>query len=629
MFITDIYKLYNGAQCPFILLRIIIPSDRIDLNLSPDKYTQNILGLEPLLFAMIKQSILKMNEDCFSSLSDKTSTEPQSNPVPVMCSQSISKKRPLDDKTPINSPPPSKTPCFTPIRDNRADRLDAHIKDFGVCLSPETDEESLSNSNLNARKKLRSKTSSPRSNKTDSPKAKRTSPRKSPRKKALPSFQEIVQNASISGKKDEFKRKFKRPNDSQYTEIKTKSQASTDENQQQTVNDLVEDNNQVDNDTSHSNVDTQNIDHQNMNHSNFDHQVDNNVNCLNIDILNTNHTNINQVENLVKQERDQEIEEPLNNVIRDIDTQSKINAQEQAVEMSSTKIVERVNLSMDGDLSDDELDELLRDKEINLYELDKPKDYEASASIIVDIDLENIDENFENSIKLDQASCENSRFEIKFSLSQDEQAEQELYRKLNKQDFEQMKIIGQFNTGFILAELDGDIFLIDQHAADERFNFEKVCTELKIRPLKCVRPMLLELTAHDENIIIDHLNVFEKNGFRFLIDKEGVIGKRIKLDSVPLSKSQVFCKNDLEEIIDSIVQMDINLPPDYRPSNIKKMLGYEACRKSIMIGDTLNECQMRSILNNLAKVKHPTSKLKCIDSYGVFYLIIGSLFQIS
>ena len=39
------------------------------------------------------------------------------------------------------------------------------------------------------------------------------------------------------------------------------------------------------------------------------------------------------------------------------------------------------------------------------------------------------------------------------------------------QDFLQMKIIGQFNLGFIIAELRGDLYILDQHACDEKFRY--------------------------------------------------------------------------------------------------------------------------------------------------------------
>jgi DNA mismatch repair protein PMS2 len=35
-------------------------------------------------------------------------------------------------------------------------------------------------------------------------------------------------------------------------------------------------------------------------------------------------------------------------------------------------------------------------------------------------------------------------------------------------------VLGQFNLGFILATLGDDLFIVDQHASDEIFNFERL-----------------------------------------------------------------------------------------------------------------------------------------------------------
>jgi DNA mismatch repair protein PMS2 len=32
-----------------------------------------------------------------------------------------------------------------------------------------------------------------------------------------------------------------------------------------------------------------------------------------------------------------------------------------------------------------------------------------------------------------------------------------------------MEIIGQFNLGFIIARVDGELYILDQHACDEKF----------------------------------------------------------------------------------------------------------------------------------------------------------------
>lgn len=35
-----------------------------------------------------------------------------------------------------------------------------------------------------------------------------------------------------------------------------------------------------------------------------------------------------------------------------------------------------------------------------------------------------------------------------------------------------MRVVGQFNLGFIICLLGADLFILDQHACDEIYNFE-------------------------------------------------------------------------------------------------------------------------------------------------------------
>lgn len=64
-------------------------------------------------------------------------------------------------------------------------------------------------------------------------------------------------------------------------------------------------------------------------------------------------------------------------------------------------------------------------------------------------------------------------------------ATRELDRLFKKEDFNHMKIIGQFNLGFIIGKLDQDLFIVDQHAADEKYNYERLSltTMLNQQPL--------------------------------------------------------------------------------------------------------------------------------------------------
>ena len=40
-----------------------------------------------------------------------------------------------------------------------------------------------------------------------------------------------------------------------------------------------------------------------------------------------------------------------------------------------------------------------------------------------------------------------------------------------QQDFQDMKVIGQFNLGFIIVLWRGQLFICDQHACDEKFKY--------------------------------------------------------------------------------------------------------------------------------------------------------------
>lgn len=74
-------------------------------------------------------------------------------------------------------------------------------------------------------------------------------------------------------------------------------------------------------------------------------------------------------------------------------------------------------------------------------------------------------------------------------VEESERAERLLSRVIEKADFEAMEILGQFNKGFIVARLrkggaHDDLFIVDQHAADEKYNFETLQQTTKIQSQK-------------------------------------------------------------------------------------------------------------------------------------------------
>jgi DNA mismatch repair protein PMS2 len=84
----------------------------------------------------------------------------------------------------------------------------------------------------------------------------------------------------------------------------------------------------------------------------------------------------------------------------------------------------------------------------------------------------------------------------------DDVATEALARTISKADFGAMEILGQFNLGFIITrrrkEKDGDgaavamddLFIVDQHAADEKYNFETLQQTTRIKSQKLFRCVL-------------------------------------------------------------------------------------------------------------------------------------------
>lgn len=187
-----------------------------------------------------------------------------------------------------------------------------------------------------------------------------------------------------------------------------------------------------------------------------------------------------------------------------------------------------------------------------------------------------------------------------------------------------MRIIGQFNLGFILAyrrasqtDAVDQIFVIDQHAADEKFNFEHLSQTTNLAPQRLVQAKTLELSAQDEEILLCNPTVLERNGFQVDIDETGDVpsGRRCKLLSLPTSKGTTFGVSDLEELIhllsESIGSMSMDTDRENnqqyipRPSRVRRMLAMRACRSSIMVGKNLSRKQMTEVVGHMASMEKP------------------------
>ncbi|KAJ2765438.1 ATP-binding mismatch repair protein [Coemansia nantahalensis] len=177
-----------------------------------------------------------------------------------------------------------------------------------------------------------------------------------------------------------------------------------------------------------------------------------------------------------------------------------------------------------------------------------------------------------------------------------------LSRLIHKRDFGAMGVVGQFNRGFIIARLGADLYIVDQHASDEKYNFEQLQQSATIASQPLIRPAVLELSVVDECVAIEHRPALEQNGFHLRIDEAADPGRRIALLSQPFIDQTLFTQQDLLELIGRLAASPESTP---RCDRARRMFASRACRKSIMIGDALTPAQMRAVVHHLSELDHP------------------------
>jgi len=171
-------------------------------------------------------------------------------------------------------------------------------------------------------------------------------------------------------------------------------------------------------------------------------------------------------------------------------------------------------------------------------------------------------------------------------------------------DFKRMEIIGQFNCGFILTKLirsttNSLLYIVDQHAADERFRLE-LLERIELENAKSqtlVVPKGLKFDQDDLRLILDHIDDLKSIGFSF--------DQSHRLVTVPSVAGLTLNDADLFDIIHSIRDNPILKPSLRHCSRVGKALASKACRSAIMIGAPLSFPQMSTIVRNLAELERP------------------------
>lgn len=169
-----------------------------------------------------------------------------------------------------------------------------------------------------------------------------------------------------------------------------------------------------------------------------------------------------------------------------------------------------------------------------------------------------------------------------------------------KEIFPSLRLIGQMHGKYILAEDDSSLYIIDQHAAEERVNFEKISFKLKnniIETTALLFPERIQLKPSLMPLIKEMIEKMNSIGLKIeIFSSDSIVVREIPLWLMDGDITGFI--NRLIEYLNDNSQVDSN---DLRKDDIATM----ACHSSIRFNKTLSKLEMLQVLDNLSNTNQP------------------------
>lgn len=152
---------------------------------------------------------------------------------------------------------------------------------------------------------------------------------------------------------------------------------------------------------------------------------------------------------------------------------------------------------------------------------------------------------------------------------------------------------------YIIAENEDGMYIIDQHAAAERINYEKVLKSLKEKeqPVDLLIPIKIELTSNEFLIIKNHLDMLKECAFVIEEFGDNTIIVRSHPNWIP--------ENIAEECIRKVIDIVVSKESFDFDQFVWRMAATIACRMSIKANDYISYEDQVWLLDNLRYCDNP------------------------
>ncbi len=169
-----------------------------------------------------------------------------------------------------------------------------------------------------------------------------------------------------------------------------------------------------------------------------------------------------------------------------------------------------------------------------------------------------------------------------------------------KEERPSLRIMGQIQKLYIVAESDQGLVLIDQHAAAERIRFERLTRLYISRSIRqeLAEPIAIELSPSEQIMISSWQETLEDIGFEF----SPFGGNTYSVRAVPALGRRLESAEAVHDILRDLFLRGKVGPDSTNRDDILKLL---ACRGSIKSGKELTVSEMNRLLQDLGECDNP------------------------
>ena len=166
--------------------------------------------------------------------------------------------------------------------------------------------------------------------------------------------------------------------------------------------------------------------------------------------------------------------------------------------------------------------------------------------------------------------------------------------------FSSMSIIGQFASTYIIAEQEGIMFLVDQHAAHEAILFKRLKKDFMDAGSSLSQPLLFPRVVELNPAFVDRLDSIGN-----ILKRIGIVAEKFGESEIVIKALPVFLADSKTGLAKATAVMDrlFECPEQELDSALHDIMASFACRLAVKAGQKLEKEEMRSLLAEIGREK--------------------------